>query len=123
MLDIDHFKRVNDCHGHHVGDVVLKAIAAHCLQSLRLYDVLGRIGGEEFAILLPNTDGAGAALTAERLCASLRAIEIDGEGHAPIRPTASIGVATIAPGDLSFDCLLARADAAMYAATSRTGDR
>ncbi len=116
MLDIDHFKRVNDCHGHHVGDVVLKEIAARCLQCLRLYDVLGRIGGEEFAILLPNTDRAAAALTAERLCAALRAIEIEGEGQTTIRPTASIGVATIAPADQSFDCLLARADAAMYAA-------
>src|SRR5690606_34244826 len=67
MLDIDHFKRVNDGYGHPIGDVVLKQFAATCSRLLRAHDVMGRLGGEEFAITLPHTDTEGARCVAEKI--------------------------------------------------------
>lgn len=115
MLDIDHFKRVNDNHGHAAGDAVLRAVADTAAATLREQDVLGRIGGEEFAVLLPETGGDMARLAAERLRAAVaeRPVEVVA---ARIAVTASIGVATWHGGDDTLDALLARADAALYVA-------
>jgi diguanylate cyclase (GGDEF)-like protein/PAS domain S-box-containing protein len=115
MLDIDHFKRVNDRYGHAVGDVVLKALVAQVARQLRRGDMLGRIGGEEFAVLL---SGAGADVGMRR-AESLRqavadcAVEVEGL-EAPIRFAISLGVALLQPGDDAVDACLERADAALY---------
>jgi two-component system cell cycle response regulator len=115
MLDIDHFKRVNDTYGHQGGDDVLRAVAATVRATLRDGDLLFRYGGEEFAVLLPYAQGPGVVTAAERL---LRAIE-----GAPVRVstsevkvTASAGVASVLPSDGDGDALVARADAALYEA-------
>ncbi|MCW5634732.1 MAG: GGDEF domain-containing protein, partial [Rubrivivax sp.] len=123
MLDIDDFKGVNDRHGHGVGDQVLARVAAMCMAQLRDgTDHCGRLGGEEFGILLPETELAGAQATAERLRAAIRelAFEASGRGFAV---SASIGVAELNPGDESFDGLLARADMALYQAKAMGRDR
>jgi diguanylate cyclase (GGDEF)-like protein/PAS domain S-box-containing protein len=116
MLDIDHFKRVNDLHGHLVGDRVLADAANMVQQSVRLTDFAGRYGGEEFLVILPRTDAAGAATAAERIRASLQGLPImnDARGK-PSRVTASIGVAEWRVED-NEDTLVGRADAALYVA-------
>ena len=116
MLDIDHFKRINDSFGHRIGDSVIQAVASHCQQSIRAADLLGRIGGEEFAILLPMTDQAEVQALAERLCGSLRQLPLpDGQGG-QVLLTASMGAAVLESADHCFDKLLERADQAMYRA-------
>jgi diguanylate cyclase (GGDEF)-like protein/PAS domain S-box-containing protein len=116
MLDIDHFKRINDSYGHYAGDSVLAAVAKHCVSLLRVDDMLGRIGGEEFAILLPQTDLEAADTLALRICRSLHDLTIAvGDVHT-LSPTASLGVATLQQDDQTFSTLLDRADQAMYAA-------
>ena len=115
MLDIDHFKSINDTHGHAAGDQTLKAMA-HCMQQvLRTSDWPARWGGEEFAILMPETTLAGAALLAERLRAELAALVIEVPG-APLRFTISAGVTARIDDDRHFMALMERADAALYAA-------
>jgi diguanylate cyclase (GGDEF)-like protein len=120
LLDVDHFKQINDQHGHLVGDRVLVDAVAQMGSVLRRVDLLGRYGGEEFVALLPETDAAAALAAAERMRASLAALPaIEG------RPacTASIGVACAAAGDTGLDALLARADAALYRAKAAGRDR
>ena len=78
-LDLDHFKEVNDTYGHHIGDEVLKAVAEKCQETIRKTDFLGRIGGEEFAIGMPNIDRDGALVIAERLREEIAGLEIRGE--------------------------------------------
>jgi diguanylate cyclase (GGDEF)-like protein/PAS domain S-box-containing protein len=119
MLDLDHFKRVNDTHGHQVGDLVLKALVQLAWQTLRKVDVLGRIGGEEFAILMPETDAEQAFQVAERLRQAVDAAKVPFNGGS-VRFTVSIGVATLTDGDTSIGVLLSRADGALYEA-KRTG--
>lgn len=112
MVDIDHFKNINDTHGHAVGDTVLKHFAALCLQKMRSIDVVGRLGGEEFALLLPETDAAGALLFAQRFVefvAAERLAELSGQGF-----TVSVGVTQIRAEDVLPDEVLARADRALY---------
>jgi diguanylate cyclase (GGDEF)-like protein/PAS domain S-box-containing protein len=120
MLDIDHFKRINDTFGHPVGDLAIKALADTCAQIVRHEDVLGRLGGEEFAIALTETDLDGALLVAERLRQAVAAIRIpvrQGPGVPDmVAFTASIGVAERLEGDASVDAMLSRADMALYAA-------
>ena len=120
LLDLDHFKQVNDRHGHQAGDRVLAAAAAVMRQALRVNDRLGRYGGEEFVILLPSTDAEAARASAERVRAALAA-------HAPepgIPPcTASLGVAWAQADDAGLDALLARADEALYRAKADGRDR
>ncbi|MDX1593638.1 MAG: diguanylate cyclase [Gammaproteobacteria bacterium] len=114
MLDVDHFKRINDTHGHDVGDQALKALTAECGHALRASDLLGRLGGEEFALLLPSTSREGGAILAERIRGRIEAMRIplpSGE----LAFTVSIGICTL-DGDESFDALLNRADKALYAA-------
>ncbi|MFO6420243.1 diguanylate cyclase [Hylemonella sp. W303a] len=113
MLDLDHFKRVNDTHGHDVGDQILKAFAVRTSKQLRKPDLFARYGGEEFTVLLPGTDAAKAMLIAERVRASIAGMPLIAEPPVPI--TVSIGVAQRKPNE-STESLLARADAALYAA-------
>ncbi len=114
MLDLDHFKRVNDTYGHHVGDVVLKSVVEVGQKQLRDSDMLGRLGGEEFAVLLPRTTLQDAMLVAERIRQAISVMPIKTE-RALIYITASLGVTTIRTDD-SMVSLFKRADEALYAA-------
>jgi diguanylate cyclase (GGDEF)-like protein/hemerythrin-like metal-binding protein/PAS domain S-box-containing protein len=118
MIDLDHFKAVNDTHGHAAGDMVLKGFAKIGHDCLRLTDEMGRWGGEEFIILLPDTRPAGAGRVSERLRASLEEFTFSGD----IRITASIGIAANRKGE-PFAELVQRADAAMYRAKQRGRNR
>lgn len=122
MLDIDFFKGVNDRHGHPMGDQVLVAFAQVGRASMRKSDVFARLGGEEFALLLPETGPDGAVTLAERVRITLSAqrFECQGEGFGV---TASAGVAQYAPGGDSLDSLLKRADNALYRAKTSGRDR
>jgi diguanylate cyclase (GGDEF)-like protein/PAS domain S-box-containing protein len=122
ILDIDHFKTINDSHGHDVGDEVLKAVANTCLATLRATDLFGRMGGEEFAALLPQTDGPGARLTAERLREALENLAVR-TGNGPIQLTVSIGLALAGEGDKSVEEVLKRADTALYEAKANGRNR
>lgn len=122
MLDIDHFKQVNDGFGHAVGDDVLRHFCAIATKRLRRVDLFGRLGGEEFGILLPGTDLAGAAELAEtfrRQIADSPAPSRKG----PVSITVSIGVTLLATTDCDADDALARADAALYQAKERGRNR
>ncbi|MFZ5426093.1 MAG: PAS domain S-box protein [Thermodesulfobacteriota bacterium] len=116
LMDVDHFKSINDTHGHHVGDLALQKLGGLCREKLRNIDTAGRIGGEEFAVLLPQTGGKEAVLTAERLRKAVAKAETPlGEG-AFMRFTVSIGVATLGGTSEGIDALLERADKALYKA-------
>jgi len=109
-LDIDNFKRVNDTRGHQEGDRVLQAVVEACKRSIRKVDIPARIGGDEFAILLPETDAAGSKIAVERIRENIRAVA---EEHTwPV--TASIGVITCGNAFPPFDELLQQADKLMY---------
>lgn len=113
VLDIDHFKEVNDSHGHAVGDAALTAVARACANVLRTTDMFGRIGGEEFAVLLPQTDASRARILAERLCQAIVNLHVDApEGR--VHLTATIGVTGWLGADDHLDSLLNRADRALY---------
>jgi diguanylate cyclase (GGDEF)-like protein len=114
-VDVDHFKRVNDRHGHLIGDQVLRSLATELRQQVRESDVVGRFGGEEFTILLPRTDATEACGIAERLRTSAGLLRVCAS-EARINVTVSIGVAVLGQhgGDL-FE-LLAAADVALYRA-------
>ncbi|MFC2009199.1 GGDEF domain-containing protein [Chloroflexota bacterium] len=115
MLDIDHFKRVNDKYGHRAGDRVLADLSSMMQRSIRRTDFVGRYGGQEFLIILPRTDAAGAAVMAERVRASLEGVPMhDAEGN-DFKVTASLGVAEYFDED-DEDSLISRADAALYRA-------
>ena len=122
MIDIDHFKAVNDTYGHAVGDAVLGAVAAACRTLLRDVDCLGRIGGEEFALLLPETVLTGAIDAADRLRQAIAQAGIN-LAERRLHVTASLGVAERRPEETDFDHLLARADAALYRAKAAGRDR
>lgn len=114
MLDIDHFKRVNDIHGHTTGDEVLKAVADSIKGQLRNIDMVFRFGGEEFLIVLSNTSREAAAMVGERLRYAALQLTYPMLGH-PIALTVSLGCATLLPAE-SADSLLRRADSALYVA-------
>ncbi|MDR6605596.1 GGDEF domain-containing protein [Pseudomonas synxantha] len=114
MLDIDHFKQVNDTHGHSTGDDVLKAVAASIKNQLRNVDMVFRYGGEEFLILLSNTCREAAAMVGERLRFAVQSEEYLADGHTIVL-TVSIGCSTLLPGE-SAESLLRRADSALYVA-------
>ena len=116
MLDIDHFKAINDTHGHHAGDLVLKELVQTSQKALRDVDILGRIGGEEFAILLPETDADRALQVAERLRQAISAAEVSLGVGVAVRFMVSIGVATLGNSDANIDAFLGRADGALYQA-------
>ena len=120
MFDLDHFKRVNDTYGHSVGDQVLREVARHTAQTLRAADIVGRIGGEEFAILLPQVDAVQAREVASRLCTSVADLVIRSEQGVALPITISLGVAiTQADSSVSLQKLLAQADHALYEAKHR----
>lgn len=120
ILDVDHFKTVNDTYGHHAGDVALRSLVSTSRQALRDLDVLGRMGGEEFAALLPETESSQALLVAERLRQAVaNAMVPVGDGKS-VHFTVSIGIATVHEDDADVDALLERADQALYDA-KRTG--
>jgi diguanylate cyclase (GGDEF)-like protein len=117
MLDIDEFKKVNDTYGHEAGDLALQQVAAALKSSLREIDILGRLGGEEFAVLLPNTSLEGAALLAERMRQTIANTSFKTPGDVLISTiTISIGVAAFTDEMSGTDDLLRNADAAMYRA-------
>jgi diguanylate cyclase (GGDEF)-like protein/PAS domain S-box-containing protein len=116
MLDIDHFKLLNDRFGHEAGDAVLCAVVQVCRTTVRSVDMVARWGGEEFVILLPETDAAAAVAMAERLCAMIGALRIPLGSGENLACTVSIGVAGVQNDDPNG--LLRRADEALYAAKS-----
>ncbi len=123
MLDIDNFKPVNDSHGHAAGDRVLTAFAAISTACLREVDLMGRVGGEEFAILLPGCERAAALAVAERVRQAFAAAELDiGEGRR-LRATVSIGAALAMPAGPQLEALLLAADKALYQAKAEGRDR
>jgi len=115
MIDLDHFKDVNDTYGHAAGDEVLRSSSRALKQPLREIDVLARLGGEEFVVILPETDAEGAASAAEKLRGSLSNATVD-SWHTEIKMTASLGVAQVRSDDQSVDDVLDRADSALYEA-------
>ncbi len=115
MIDVDHFKLINDKHGHLVGDHVLKEVGKICSATLRDSDVLGRIGGEEFILLLPDTPKANAEQVAERMRSRLASATIK-HGEIELTITASFGVTSFTPDDGTPEEMIERADTAMYAA-------
>jgi diguanylate cyclase (GGDEF)-like protein/PAS domain S-box-containing protein len=116
MLDIDHFKQVNDTYGHQVGDRVLRTFAQLCRQSLREEDLLGRIGGEEFAIILPHADIEAACANARRIRERFASTIIRLADAVQFSCSVSIGISDLNPPHLSLDELLQQADLALYQA-------
>jgi diguanylate cyclase (GGDEF)-like protein len=116
MLDIDHFKSVNDTYGHPTGDMVICALADICRGASRAIDVVTRLGGEEFAIMLPDTDTQGALAVAERVRATVERTLMTSLVGVTFRFTVSIGIAEQVPEDTSEDNLIEMADAALYQA-------
>ena len=114
-FDLDHFKQINDAHGHHAGDQVLQAVSAACRSELRNVDIPGRLGGEEFAIILPETPKHQASRVAERLRQAIAAIEVQTEDTI-LRVTASFGLAHLAGQEDNLESILIRADRAVYQA-------
>ena len=122
LVDVDHFKRINDSHGHAVGDLVLRDLVKHCQEVIRKIDYCARLGGEEFAVLLPDASEETALAVAERLRSTLdRSLQVT-----PATPrvayTVSIGVAMLEEGE-TFAALMARADKALYAAKAAGRNR
>lgn len=115
MVDLDHFKGINDTYGHQAGDVVLRGVGQCLRQVVRDYDAIGRLGGEEFGVLLPGMGATEARTVAERLRLAVSALHPGGYAV-----TASVGVAV---GGLDLDALLARADACLYEAKAEGRDR
>lgn len=122
MFDIDHFKQVNDRHGHAAGDAVLRHVASAAAKIVRSTDVLARYGGEEFVVVAPETDRAHALRLAERMREGLRSSEVAVDNQA-LRVTASFGVAMLNADDKEPERVLNRADEALYAAKTKGRDR
>jgi len=115
-IDIDHFKSINDKYGHPAGDKVLVAVSKQLQDSLRQTDILARIGGEEFSILLPETTAESAIVFAERIRAEQAKLHITGEWQGEITLSVSIGISGFNVDDEAFDVLFSRADKALYQA-------
>jgi diguanylate cyclase (GGDEF)-like protein len=124
ILDVDHFKKVNDTYGHFIGDETIQAVADICKNCLRTVDILGRIGGEEFAVLLPETDTRAGLLAAERLRLALSRAQLRTSDPEILTHsiTVSIGLATCASED-TIDTIMKRADTALYQAKARGRNR
>ena len=122
LVDIDHFKKVNDTYGHTTGDEVLRTIAARLREQIRHPDTLGRYGGEEFLIVLPNSESNAAAEQASRLCQRIRALQVESNDRV-ISVTISIGLAQYMIGQENWEQFLHRADTAMYQAKSNGRDQ
>lgn len=114
-LDVDDFKQINDSHGHQLGDWALLRIVAACKEALRQFDQLGRWGGDEFYVVLPNTGAEASVLVAERLRSNVEALDL--EDICPqLRVSVSVGISRIRPGETSADAMIRRADVALYRA-------
>jgi diguanylate cyclase (GGDEF)-like protein len=123
VMDIDHFKRINDTFGHPAGDTVLRELVKSCTSNLRKSDIFGRIGGEEFAVLLVETQAEAALEVADRLRQRLAEKKTTVDGGIPINFTVSIGVAHVRREDERLDDLIKRADAALYQAKNKGRNR
>ena len=115
MIDIDHFKEINDTHGHDAGDMVLVELVECCRKTLRTSDIFARIGGEEFAAVLVQTDAKAARLTAERLRQAIERLKVE-TGRAVITFTVSVGLALHPSGDATVESVLKQADQCLYTA-------
>ncbi|NQW01536.1 MAG: diguanylate cyclase [Rhodospirillales bacterium] len=122
MIDIDHFKKFNDTYGHAAGDLVLKNFADECIRTLREQDTLGRLGGEEFGVILPEIDLDRAKVTAERLRQNLMDLETMADGKT-LKFTVSIGIGQCAADDVTIDRALGQADNALYTAKDNGRNR
>ncbi|MBQ5948488.1 GGDEF domain-containing protein [Massilia sp. ST3] len=122
MLDIDHFKRVNDHFGHPAGDALIREVSKACSSELRASDYFGRVGGEEFVCVMPETTEEEARACAERMRLAVAAIRL-ATPAGPVRCTISIGIAALEPAHVDFGVLLAAADAALYQAKESGRDR
>lgn len=122
MFDVDNFKSINDTHGHDVGDEALRIIAAAGRSQVRPEDILARLGGEEFVVLLPSITLPDAALAAERIRHAIAAVEVPSPSGA-IKLTVSVGVSALAAGDANAEQALRRADAALYRAKAEGKNR
>jgi diguanylate cyclase (GGDEF)-like protein len=116
MLDIDHFKQINDAHGHQAGDLVLKRLSMIFQEVLRNVDIAGRLGGEEFAIALPETGIEKAVEVAERLREIISSTEVSLPAGLQIHFTVSIGIAALVDKNANIETLLYEADKALYRA-------
>lgn len=123
MMDIDHFKDINDTYGHHTGDKVLKLLVAEAHGILRGTDVFGRWGGEEFIVLLPELDLHKASTVAERLRGNLSKIEVSTDSGALVRFTVSIGMTIVGNKDDVLDDIVNKTDKAMYMAKNQGRNR
>ena len=123
IVDLDHFKAVNDTCGHPCGDEVLRSVTLRLLKELRNFDSIARYGGEEFAVIMPETDPPGARAVAERLLEAVSSSPITTTRGNVLQLTISIGMASF-PGDArSEDDLIEAADQALYAAKDRGRNR
>lgn len=122
MLDLDHFKQINDNYGHAVGDQILQEFAERCKRSVREVDLIGRYGGEEVVVFLPETDSDTAMHVAERLRASIQETPMEVSGQ-ELNVTVSIGVSRKDENTLQLETLIARADQAMYIAKHKGRNR
>ena len=122
VLAIDHFKSVNDTYGHAAGDDVLRSVASICKAKLRAGDLFGRLGGEEFSIILPHVDREGAIAVAEKLRAAISSERSRGD-YGSLKVTASLGVSSLSIVTKDIETLLAQADAAMYHAKQNGRDQ
>ncbi|MET1757185.1 sensor domain-containing diguanylate cyclase [Novosphingobium sp. RD2P27] len=116
MIDIDHFKAINDTHGHPAGDAVLREVAGILRGQERASDLLGRIGGEEFAMLMPETNAQGALAVAERLRAAIATTPVEAGSGIQLQVTASFGIAQLDAAIINPDGWFAAADVPLYAA-------
>jgi two-component system cell cycle response regulator len=123
MLDLDHFKQVNDVHGHARGDTVLRELAQRVQEQIREVDTFARYGGEEFVVVLPETTVEGAAQLAERICEAIRREPFRVEGEAPLDITLSIGGAAFPDHGSTPATLMRSADRALYVAKAEGRDR
>ena len=117
IMDVDHFKAVNDDYGHTAGDEVLRGLAQRVLSGIRGFDTAIRLGGEEFVVLMPNVEGRSAVVAANRLREMVEATPFDVDDNGlTLNVTMSVGVATGIAGEIALADLLERADQALYAA-------
>lgn len=114
MIDIDKFKMVNDIYGHGVGDEIIKSVALKIEDTLRTSDIFGRLGGEEFATVLPNTTERGALKAAENIRKEIENLEYITNKKEKVKVTISIGIALLEANDIDLDTILRRADLALY---------
>ena len=122
IIDADNFKSINDRYGHLVGDQVLRSIANTIKRSIRSVDMVGRLGGEEFVVVMPETSAEGALAASQNIMSHIRQARLRTDDFV-IQMTVSIGIATVSLDDKNFDAVLQRADVALYAAKRQGKDR